>query len=168
MSDDKSYPNDKADLFKRIEGEWSGLVGVVETLTEAQLNAPGPGGWSIKDNLAHLAAWERFMRLHYLGGHPAHEAMAIDPATFERLDEDGVNAVLHERNRDRPAAEILAELKRTHRETLAALDGMSYADLMRQRFTEDPQARPLVAWVIGNTYEHYREHREIIDRMLGT
>jgi hypothetical protein len=143
-------------------------MGTVETLAEEQLNAPGPGGWSIKDNLAHLAAWERFMRLHYLDGHPAHEAMAIDPATFERLDEDGVNAVLHERNRDRPAAEILAELKQTHQETLAALDGMSYADLMRQRFPDDPQARPVVAWVIGNTYEHYREHREIIDRMLGT
>jgi hypothetical protein len=128
------------------------------------LNAAGPGEWSIKDNLAHLAAWERFMRLHYLGGQPAHEAMGIEQATFQRLDEDGINAVLHERNRQRPPAEVLAELLQTHRETLAALEGMSYAELMRQRFPDDPQARPVVAWVIGNTYEHYREHRAIIER----
>jgi hypothetical protein len=32
---------------------------------------------------------------------------------------------------------------------------------------EDPQARPLIGWVIGNTYEHYLEHRNSIETLIA-
>jgi len=51
------------------------------------------------------------MLLHYLQGRPPHEAMQIDAATLERLDENGINAVLFERNRNRPVADILDSLR---------------------------------------------------------
>jgi hypothetical protein len=158
MSAESSTPNDKADLLARIQREWSALLRAIEGLTPEQMSVPDAGGWSIKDNLAHLAAWEQFMLLHYLQGRPPHEAMQIDAATMERLDENGINAVLFERNRHRPVANVLDGLRRSHEQVVAFLEQMSFSDLMKPRFPDDPQARPLIGWVIGNTYEHYQEH----------
>ena len=42
---------------------------------------------------------------------------------------------------------------------------MPFADLMRPVYPDDP--RPVLAWVVGNTYEHYREHRLNIQAQLA-
>jgi uncharacterized protein (TIGR03083 family) len=165
-ANDSAVPRDKKDLLERIEREWSMLLRAIESVTPEQMSAPMAGGWSIKDNLAHLAAWERFMVRCYLHGELAHQAMQIDAETFARLDEDGINAIIQERSRQRPAADVLADLQWSHAEVLKALEPMSYAELMRSRDPDDPEKRPLIGWVIGNTYEHYSEHRQNIERRV--
>jgi hypothetical protein len=90
----------------------------------------------------------------------------VDEATWKMLDENGVNAILHERNKARPASEVLADRRRSHEQVVAALEKMPFADLMKPLF-EDPQARPLIGWVIGNTYEHYLEHRNSIEALIA-
>jgi uncharacterized protein YndB with AHSA1/START domain len=162
-----SLPRDTADLLERIQREWAALEHVLAGLSDEQMEAHAADEWSIKDHLAHLTAWERFMLSHYLQGRPAHEAMQVDEATWKTLDENGVNAILHERNKARPAAEVLADRRRFHEQVVAALEKMSFADLMRPLFADDPQARPLIGWVIGNTYEHYQEHRATIEALVA-
>jgi hypothetical protein len=130
------------------------------------LNAPGPEVWSIKDHLAHISAWEQFMLSCYLQGRPAHEAMQVDEATWKTLDENGVNAILYERSHSRPLPEVLAERDHSHAQVVAALDQVPFADLMKPLRADDPQARPVMGWVIGNTFEHYREHRGYIEALL--
>ena len=166
MSAESSIPNDKADLLARIQREWSALMRAIEGLPPEQMSVPDAGGWSIKDNLAHLTAWEQLMLLHYLQGRPPHEAMQIEAATFERLDENGTNAILFERNRNRSVAYVLDGLRRSHEQVLAFLGQMSFSDLMKPRFLDDPQARPVINWVIGNTYEHYQEHLHNIQAIV--
>jgi len=162
-----SVPKDKADLMERIQREWSALTQAMDKLSDEQMSVPGTGSWSIKDNLAHLAAWEQFMLLVHLQGHPSHEAMQVDEATLERLDEDGLNAILYERNRHHSVADVVSDLYRSHEQVWAALEQMTYADLMKPRYADDPEARPVIGWVIGNTYEHYQEHRRAIQAIVG-
>jgi len=162
-----AMPQDKNYLLERIQHEWAALMQAIEGLTPEQMSVPDAGGWAIKDNLAHLTAWEQFMLLHYLQGRPPHEAMQIDAVTMERLDENGINAVLFERNRNRPVADILTDLRHSHEQVVAFLEQMPFSDLMKPRFLDDPQARPLINWVIGNTYEHYQEHRQTIQAIVG-
>jgi len=162
-----SVPKDKADLMGRIQREWSALTQAIAQLSTEQMQVPGAGGWSVKDNLAHLTAWEQFMLLHYLQGRPRHEAMQVGKATMERVDENGINAILYERNRNRSVSDVLDEFHRSHEQVLAALEHMTYADLMKPRYPDDPEARPLIGWVIGNTYEHYEEHRTTIQALVG-
>ena len=157
-------PKNKVELLNRIEREWTALQRAIAGLGEAQMSVPDAGGWSIKDNLAHLSAWENFMRQHYLHHLPPHEVMGIDAETFEKADENVINAILFQRNKDRSAAEVLAELRHSHEQVLADLDQMSFADLMKPRLADDPEARPLIGWVIGNTYDHYMEHRSTIEK----
>jgi hypothetical protein len=161
-----SSPRDMADLLLRIEQGWLALQLVIAPLNEAQMNLPGAGGWSIKDNLAHLTAWEQFMLQCYLQGRPAHEVVQVDEATWKTLNEDSQNDLLYRRNRDRPAKDVLADLLHSHEQVVATLKQMSFADLMKPHYPNDPQARPLVGWVIGNTYEHYQEHRVSIEALV--
>jgi hypothetical protein len=162
-----SLPKDKADLLARIQREWAALMQTIEALTAEQMTIPGTGGWSVKDNLAHLADWEQFMLRCHLQGEPAHEKLQIDKTTFEGLDENGENAVLYERNKDRSAADVFDGLKRSHEQIQAALERIPFADLMKPHYADDPEQRPLMSLVIGNTYDHYQEHRRAIEAIVG-
>lgn len=165
-TNDSALPRDKRDLMERIEREWSALMRAIESVTPEQMSVPLVGGWSIKDNLAHLAAWEQFMVRCYLHGELPHQAMQIEAETFARLDENGINAMIQVRNRQRPAADVLADLRRSHDQVLTALEPLSFDDLMQPRDPDDPEKRPLIGWVIGNTYEHYNEHLHNIERRV--
>jgi hypothetical protein len=46
------------------------------------------------------------------------------------------------------------------------LDSMSYEDLMVPRHADDPEKRPLLMWVIGDTSDHFAEHRATLEKML--
>jgi hypothetical protein len=150
----------------RIQREWSALLRTIDGLAPAQMSTPMSGGWSIKDNLAHISAWEQFLVHHYLQGQPRYLAMQIDADAFTDLDETGINAVIQERNRDRPVADVLTDLHQSHDLVLKALAALSFADLMQPRLHDGPVLRPLISWVIGNTYEHYSEHRQNIERKV--
>jgi hypothetical protein len=159
-------PRDKADLLDRISHEWDALQEVVAGLSEDRLSARAEGRWAVKDHLAHLAEWERLMLRSHLMGLPEYEVLGIAASSIETLGEDGINAVLQQRNKDRSAASIIMGLAETHEEMLKHLDAMPFAELMDQHYEDDPEARPVIDWVIGNTYDHYREHRAWIEEML--
>jgi hypothetical protein len=166
QTDDYSRPpQDKAELLTRIEREWRALERAFAGLSDQQMSVLDAGGWSIKDNLAHLSAWERFMRLSYLHKMPAHEAMNVDAETYRQTDENGMNAILFQRNKDRPVAEVLAGLREEHARVLGELAKMSFEQMMMPLDVDDPQKRPLIGWIIGNTYDHYREHRATIEKL---
>jgi uncharacterized protein (TIGR03083 family) len=162
-----SLPKDKTDLVNRIQREWSALLRTVENQSHEQMTRPGPGGWSVKDNLAHLAEWERFLLLNQFQGHHPRKALGVDQATLEQSDENELNAILFERNRDRSLPDILADLHQTHAQLLAALEQMSEGDLEKLCYAIGPEARPVILWVIYNTYEHYEEHRKTIQAIVG-
>ena len=56
--DHNSLPRTRADLMARIQRDWAALEETIADLIEEQMSVPDAGGWSIKDNLAHLTAWE--------------------------------------------------------------------------------------------------------------
>ena len=163
---DDIFPRDKADLLDRIQREWLALITLIDPLTEGQLLELDAGGWSIKDNLAHLTEWERFVINNQFEGQAAPVALNIEAATLATLDEAGMNAVLLQRNQARPLAEVLADLHQTHARLLGALDNVSYSDLLTPTRSVGPNVEPRLLWVINNTYEHYPEHRQTITRYV--
>jgi hypothetical protein len=46
------------------------------------------------------------------------------------------------------------------------LEHTPFADLMKPHYPDDPKARPLIEWVIGNTCGHYQEHRGYIEALI--
>ena len=159
-------PGSKAELVSAIRREWKLLMDVVDRLDEQKMTTPDPGGWSPKDNLAHLAEWMNSLMGYHMEKRPAEEVMNLTPEQTRDWDMEIINPVLFERNKDRPAAEVLDWLKQTYEKLLAKLEAMSFEDLLAPRHADDPEKRPLLIWVLGDTTEHFQEHRETIEKML--
>ena len=58
---DQWVPGNKSELLYVIEREWNLLMDVISKLNETQMTTPDDGGWSPKDNLAHLGEWMNIM-----------------------------------------------------------------------------------------------------------
>lgn len=166
MTDEQWVPGSKAELMSAIRREWKLLMDVVEKLDEQKMTALDEGGWSPKDNLAHLSEWMNSLMGYHIDRRPPEEVMSLTHEQTKDWDMEVINPVLYERNKDRPIQDVLEELKQTYEKLLGKLDSMSFEDLLKPRHPDDPEKRPLLLWVLGDTTEHFAEHRETIEKML--
>ena len=157
-------PKDKAELMSAIEREWKLLIDLVESLTDEQMTTPDSGGWSPKDNLAHLAEWMNILIGYHMDKRPAHEVIGVSQDIVKGWDMEVINPVLFERNQNRPRGEVMEMLKQAYGQVEAKLQTMSFEDLLQPRHADDPQKRPILLWVLGDTTEHFQEHRETIEK----
>jgi hypothetical protein len=163
-----SIPASKAELMSLIDREWSALMDVVEKLSPEQMHTPDEGGWTPKDNLAHLAVWMNILLGYHIDRRPAHEVAGVSPEAAADWDFNVMNEIFFERHRDQPLEEVLYELKKTYERVRARLDAMSYEDLMKPRREDDHEKRPILIWILGDTSDHFAEHRETIEKMLNS
>ena len=163
---DEMLPKSKAELMSLIEREWSALMDVVTQLSSEKMLTPDEGGWSPKDNLAHLTEWMNILVDYYLDHRPAHEVIGVDPKVTADWDLEVMNEVMFKRDRDQTVEQVLSGLKSTYAKVLARLETMTFEDLMKPRDENNPDKAPIINWVIGNTNEHFEEHRETIEKIL--
>ena len=163
---DNTLPKSKAELISAIEREWSSLMDVVAQLSPEQMLTPDEGGWSPKDNLAHLTEWMNILLGYYFDHRPSHEVIGVDPEVTENWDFDVMNKVMFERNRHRSVEQVMDELKGAYAKVHDRLDSVTFEDLLKPMFKDDPTGRNLFIGVIGNTSEHFAEHRETIEKIL--
>jgi len=125
-----------------------------ELLPQCDDAAPAvPGAWTVKDHLAHMAAW-REHAAHLLAPGGRAEAMAEGRNLEER------NAAIHEATRGLSAGAV-AESVRTSWEVLAAaIEACSEEDLRAPR-PNDPE-RQVWEVIPGNTHGHLAEHLEYL------
>lgn len=163
---DSNLPADKQELMTRIRTEWEALMDAAALLTDEQMHAPDEGGWSPKDNLAHITEWMNILMGYHMDNRPAPGVTGLPPEVCARWDYEEINGLLFERNRRRPAGEVLEELGAVYQTLWDRLEAMSYDDLMQPRRPDDPEKSPLMLWVLGDSAEHFEEHREVIERAL--
>lgn len=164
----RDCPQLKAALLAEIARAWAALEREIDGATAEQLCRPGRDGWSAKDHLAHLAAWERALGA-LLCGQAVHLALGVDASVYRaamaRGDTDPINALVQRRERGRPLDEVRAELRRAHGDVLAALAPLSEADLRRPYADYAPREtgahvhRPLREWIRWVSAAHFAAHR---------
>lgn len=167
MSEQQStLPATKTALLAQIRQDRAALEQWLAQLSPAQMTQPGPEGWSVKDHLAHLVAWEQVLLGRHLQGRPFPEVAGIDEATWSkgRMSEDEINAYFQARDKDLPLQEVLDRFHRSYQQVLDALEEIDEATLFAP-FRNRPD--PLAAVVAGNTYEHYREHERWMRELVG-
>jgi hypothetical protein len=108
------------DRIGEVRERWRRLVADVgpERLEEAG----AMGDWTFKDVAAHLTAWRRRTvdRLEAAArGEP--EPAPPWPASLGSDEDDPINAWIHDRTSDRPAAELLAEADSIYDDFIAAI-----------------------------------------------
>jgi uncharacterized protein (TIGR03083 family) len=169
MSDERlAQPTGKAELLQWIRRERTALEQTLAQVSPAQMTLPGPDGWSIKDHLAHLVAWQQILLESYLGGKSFAEAAGMDEATAaataHMTAESGLNDYFLARDRALPLYEVLARFQRSYAEVLDALEALDEAALFAPHGT---QGRPLIDAIAGDSYEHDQEHTQQIRELAG-
>jgi len=124
-----------------------------------QLNDPSPAaaGWTVRDHVAHLAAWRR----------EAIELLAAvrtgDPGRgFPDIDSH--NAELFERHREWPADRVRAEAEASYAAFLQAVVECPDETLAGPRPGSDGR---VWWWVLGNGHEHVAEHLTMLALARG-
>lgn len=167
MADEEWIPGNKDELLSEIRREWDALMDVVAKLRAAdKLTTPDEGGWSPKDNLAHLTEWINALLGYHMERRPSHEVFGVPEEITKDWDMEVINPVLFERNRDRSTEDVLAGLNEMYERLVNKLESMPFEELMKPRHADDPEKRPLLLWVLGDSSEHFAEHRETIEKML--
>jgi len=165
MTDDTT-PKTKDQLLSDIEREWKALLNVIDRLSPQQMLTPDAGGWSPKDNLIHLAEWMRALMGYHMDRRPAHEVMQLPEAVTRDWDFEVINQALFERNKDLSLTEVMVKIRGVYTELMDKLKATAFEELLKPRHADDPEKRPLLLWVLGDTTEHFAEHRAVIEKAL--
>ena len=148
----------KDELLANIRRDRALLDALVAGLGEAQMLEPAlDDGWSVKDVLAHIAAWEQLCT-SWLDAIARGET----PERPEVQDVNGTNARFHEQARATPLADVVAESARSYQSIVEAVKRLPAADLADEKHFGWPTARVVSA----NTDDHYREHIAQIEAWL--
>ena len=152
----------KADLIEGINRAWSNLERTISGSDEEALTRPGGDRWSVKDHLAHIEGWERYL-LALLERRSPSAAIEIDLATLRSTEDDPLNELLVEPTREQPLSQVMADLRRTHERLLAAIAAVPEDDLERLAAAYQPEelagdTDSVADWIHHICDEHLRDH----------
>lgn len=142
MSTETLATSSVADLIGRIEHLHVSARSVIEAMPTDRWDERLPSGMSLREVVAHLAAWEETV--------PDRVATVLERGTDpdSHFDVDGFNANVAEQTRDTPIDDLRTRLARSHAEVLRVVRGFEGRDVPEL-------ARKIVEW---NTVEHYPDH----------
>jgi uncharacterized protein (TIGR03083 family) len=138
------------DKIRKAREEWLSLMAEVGV---PRMTEPGlPGGWSVKDVIAHITWYEREM----IG---MLKAMALEGSDLWQFPQDERNVPIYEENRDRPLEEVLSEAEQVYDRVFEAIASLSEDELSDSSHFRDMPSE-WIPWdvIAGNTYEHYHQH----------
>ena len=152
----------KTDLIARITLAWSTLEETLASVNEAAATTLGADRWSVKDHLAHVEGWERYL-LAVLERRSPSAAVGSDLATFRSTEEDALNELLIEPTKAQPYSRVLTDLRRTHEQLLVAVAGVPDVDLGRLAADYQPEelagdTDSIAGWIDHICDEHLRDH----------
>jgi hypothetical protein len=87
--------------------------------------------------------------------------MGIDAQTWNSRSVDKMNAIIQQRHKDMPLSQVMDTLRDVHQRLVQQLQVLPEEDLKRPYRDFQPEStsdKPVIGWIMGNTYEHYAEH----------
>ncbi len=165
-------PTTVNEAVERARSSRAELEGVIASLSDEQLTAPGPEQWSIKDHLAHLETWSRSLH-DLLDGKPRFPRFGLSsPEEMHTAGFNSINDALFQKDKDRSLEDVLAGFRESHQGTIDRLLAMSDADLARPYTSYLAEDRPdgneaIVNWIAGDSWGHDAEHRGWIRDHFG-
>ena len=153
----------RSELIFQIRDERGHLEETLARLTHNQMFLPGvDGNWTVKDALAHISTWERWM-ISWTNSLLRSEK----PDTPETWDVDLMNAGTYKKVKDLSLSEVLEESRQSYWDALALAESLS-EDQLQSNHTDTWPMGPLWLGVASNTCFHYKEHRSDIQKWLTT
>ena len=156
----------KRDLLEEIGRERAALDETLRLLTPRQMTQPGVtrGGWSVKDVLAHLVAWQRLNLGWYAAGLRGEEPAMPAPG-YTLRDLPRFNQMLYRKHHRRSLRAITADYIAYHQRMVDLIEELSDSDLVTLgRFNWTGPSWTLSDYLRAGTAAHYRWARTRIRR----
>ena len=152
-----AQPTNKTELLDQIRAgraAWDALLARVPAERRTQPGATGE--WSLKDVLAHLAFYERYVADELQAA--ARGAIPAPHPAIDELDTDAANAWIYQQSQDRPLAEVRADEQQAYEAVLAAVEALPDEALFTPHRFAWVDEDYLWQAIPGNVHEHYEEH----------
>jgi hypothetical protein len=156
----------KHDLLDEIRHERSGLDDALARLTHRQMTTPGvtPGGWSVKDLLAHLVEWQH-MNIEWYAAGERGERPAIPAPGYTLRELPRLNEMIYRKHRRRSLEAVLRDYETYHDRVIVLINTLSDADLVTlKRFSWTGPSWTLSDYLRASTAAHYLWARNHIRR----
>ena len=158
----------KKSLLEEIATERTALVDLLETIPDRVKTRRGinDAGWSIKDVLTHLVAWQQRVLEWYAAG-KSGETPAIPDAEHTWRDIQSLNDRIFRSNRRKPLQRVLDEFEAVHKETIQQINAMSDQELTTLEFYSwTGKSWTLSDYLRAQTASHFRWARKKIRKWL--
>lgn len=167
----KRPANTKAELLATIEPAWVTLNAALDRLTDRQKTTiKDAQGWTVKDHLIHMAAWERSV-IFFLQGQPRHAGLGVDQALYKNGSTDDINAAIFQQRKAMPLSEAMAQFADVHQQLIELIQPLTDNDLQKSYRDylpdESGDDRLAIDVIYSNTTGHFREHLDWIETLVG-
>lgn len=139
--------------------EWEAAIAAIGA---ERMTLPGFAGvWSVRDVVAHITAYERWMLDHMQAEERGEQAA---PSLLDDSDLERRNLAAHARTRDLSLDEVMVETRQIWEGLMAAVERTAEEDLIElvraPGYVTRGWGRDTALWeaVAGLTSEHYEEH----------
>jgi hypothetical protein len=171
MSNQKRMDS-KTRMLDRLREEFTRWEELLDGLSEKQITfREGPSASSIKDEIAHLRAWQQIsiarLEAAALGSEPDFPEWleGSDPEDEQKID--SYNARIFDAYRDRSWSQVHGEWKEGFLRFLEVGSAIPYDAMVDAEKFPWLKGYPLLA-VLQGSYEHHKEHRESVSGWLHT
>jgi hypothetical protein len=150
------YPKTKSGLMESTVLERAKLETKIANLSQPELDFPGAmGDWSVKDILQHLVDWEQRWIGWYHAGRLGESVHTPEPGYNWRQ-----MGLLNERYRQKylskPLDDVLSDFHSSYKQIMAVVEQIPEPEMVCIGLYSWTGKLPLIAWIAGNTCEHYR------------
>jgi hypothetical protein len=153
----------KTELLAKVTQSRAEFEALIAQFSDEQMLQPVlPGGWTIKDALAHVAWWAR-------RGYIVTTAVVngLEPEySLDESDVDNVNRNTYETNRLRPLDEVRRDEVESYQNLLALVESLPDEVLNDPAKFAWTKGKPLSVVVEWNTFAHYDEHMPDLQKIV--
>jgi hypothetical protein len=152
----------KLELLELTYSEHEKLVQKISGMTPDELVYPGSmGKWSVKDILQHLVDWEQ----RWIGWYEAGKRgeIVITPEPGYNWRQMGIlNEKYRLMHKDKPLDVVMEDFSASFEQILKFIEKIPEEEMLRTGVYPWTRQLPLIAWIAGNTCEHYRWAVQVI------
>jgi hypothetical protein len=168
-------PHTKDALLDRIRAGRNDFDTVLLAVPPEAVNEPlFAGGWSVKDLVAHIAAYEQWTAAQIMAAIEGRRATDQDLYGVEELPEDPEgwdldrqNAAIRERYAELSYPDALAFAEASFNRLLSALTALPDDDVVRPGVQSWTEGQAVIDVVPGQTYRHYGQHLPPLKELAG-
>jgi|GEM_PF-120458 len=161
-------PTNRLDLLHLIHASRTELEAVIAAVPAERREEPLPSGLSVKDLLAHVAFWERYLLDRLEAAAAGHDVASLPYEVDAEVD--AINARVLAQHQSQSWEVVWFDFADVHRRALAVLDQLSEADifaLARSQAVIGDDAHTAFEHIYAETAEHFAEHAAEIKAWLA-